>query len=137
MPALYSFNWARSIVLQEKRKYPRATEFVCAMLEISLDNLAAFLAHGDPMWPKLRNAIHLVNSYMEYGPKKADRVTVVKYMRELSYYADDERLAKRLDKLFPREDNERAGIRGGFGGLPAEETLPLFPDLEESQPCST
>lgn len=134
MPASYSYNWSRRVVRELTGKYPRASEFVKKLLEITEDNLIAYLASNDPMWPHLRSLMHFVDQMYQYGSQQPDTVTIVKYLRENPFYKTDLRLMKRLDKLYGETDTRRAGIRGVSGGLLPDGNLPLFPELENSSP---
>jgi hypothetical protein len=69
MSASYSLSWARGIVSKLREKHARGTEDVERYLGITDEDLANFLAHGDPMFAALRNLIHCSESWMEEHPE--------------------------------------------------------------------
>lgn len=111
-PASYSFEWAKSIVTRVIEKYPRATEILCILLDLTPRQMATYLAKGDPLWPVLRSWIHLIEIYLQIHQKNG-YYTAVEYFRSRYRYIYNgdqaERLAKRLEFVIMKEQGSRGG----------------------------
>ena len=95
----YSVEWSRNIVRRLYEKYPRATDFVCDLLEIKLMELAAFLAHGDPIYPKIRDAIHWADNWERSPNFGGWNYTNVKQFGGLICRRMPGRMSIRVDKV--------------------------------------
>lgn len=101
--AKYSFSWAESVVNKLRKAYPRATEDVMRILDITARNMAAFLAVGDPVFVDIRNLVHFLdnagNPLSEHYTDDKLIVVIKMNWRSKSGIRIQERLDKQL-KLF-------------------------------------
>lgn len=112
-PARYSLSWALSVVYRLKEKYARATELAEENLEISDKDLAKFLAIGDPVFPQIRELVHIYDNYLKVSHLD---FSTTQELSEMAYYLRRkgwERLAGRLDSVSKRRRLEEQGSRGG------------------------
>jgi hypothetical protein len=129
----YSFSWAFNVVQDLKSKYPRATEFVWKLLDITDKHATAFLAFGDKMWIDLRDLTHRTQKWLEINARHPDYETYVWYMstrlESFTGLHEKERLTARIKRTSVEEQVSRQ--RGG--GLPAEPSQPsLFPEFNNA-----
>ena len=80
-PYKYALRWAATVVDEVQAKYPRATELVGQVCQITLYDLAKFIAKPDPLWIYLRKAIQIADRNMRHNPR-ADHYTHVKRSTE-------------------------------------------------------
>lgn len=110
-PANYPVSWALTIVYRLKETYPRATEIVKQNLEINDRNLAVYLARRDPIFPQIRELIHIYDNWLKRT--KSD-MTTTQELRETAYYLRRkgwERLADRLDGISKQRRIQEQGSR--------------------------
>jgi hypothetical protein len=98
-PASYSYSWAMSVVNQLYDKYPRATEVVKEILQITDRHLAAYLANADPLWPDLRNLVKVVDNDLKSCAQPWNTPAHVKCTSIYLRRKGKERLADRLDAV--------------------------------------
>jgi hypothetical protein len=109
-----------TVVKQLNQKYPRATESVRQILDITDRNLAAYLASGDALWPKLRDFVHICAHLQGLRP---DYYTDVKIADDIRcYYRGKgwERIAERLDRKEIQVKLKEQESRGGGGASVSE-----------------
>jgi hypothetical protein len=114
-PASYPYSWALERAQDLYRAHPRATETVLELLDISLKQLALFLAKRDPVWVDIRDAIHLAENWIR------NRGCTTQTFRVEGIFALElrrkgkERLADRLDAVQKRHIIEEQGSRERTG----------------------
>jgi len=98
--ARYSYSWSLGVVNDLKRKYPRATEMMKQILDLSDRNLVAYLATGDPLWPDLRNMVHALDNASD-GRRTLDMIytteQMLSHLRQYWHCKCAERIWKRID----------------------------------------
>jgi len=76
-PYKYALSWAATVVDEVQVRYPRATEIVSKVCNITPYDLAKFIAKPDPLWIYLRKAIQIGHRNMQHAPG-TDHYTNVK-----------------------------------------------------------
>ena len=131
LPALYSYQWAMGVVQKLIRTYPRATDISMKILDLTKENLAAYLAHGDPVFPRIRDLIHVVDKLENrYGQEWV----MSNYSSFLSRYYQrifPGRLMERLTAIQPELIIEEQVKQVGKMKPKAESSLPSFPGNSE------
>jgi hypothetical protein len=112
-PARYSYSWAASVVERLKEKYARATDHVETILDITDRDLANFLARGDPVFPQLREFIHIMDNWDRTSQRPDHYLTDVNQISSYIRRKGWERLANRLDEIGIRDRIKEQGSRGG------------------------
>lgn len=100
MPAAYSYSWANSVVQKLADKYPRATEDVCEILQISPKILAKYLANNDPVFAQLRDLIHLAHNWANSPNWPGWTTQMLSTLESYVHRKGWERVQKRLDELY-------------------------------------
>lgn len=118
----YSITWARSIVDQLAAAHARATEAVLEFYDISLKDLALYLAKGDPVFTYLKKRIKYISRQMEN--QKADATTIQLLSDERHYVALNapESARQRLDARINSTDTQEAGFKRAEPGRSEAET---------------
>jgi len=127
----YAFSWAVSVVNQLHSKYARATEKVCAILEITCSDLAKYLAFDDPLWRYLRDTIKKLDGNLAYYGERYTTAHLLSVFQgplaKKRFGNQAERLDKRLKSLSIKEQGSRLGAdRSVSEGKP----LPSSPDID-------
>lgn len=122
-PAHYSFSWANGVVEKLRRKYARATDTVEAILAISDRDLAKYLANADPVFPKLRDMIHIADNWIQRGANLTTNPTQLACFLTTIRYRTNQRILDRLDAVNFCGRLEEQGSRGG-GGAERSEAIP-------------
>ena len=130
MPASYSYRWANEVATTLGNSYPRATDIFCDILDISIKDLANFLARGDPIFPICRNLIHFIDRIGSGSAWKHDldfyRANIAVFCRQKQI----KRILDRLDKVsnfaILKEQAFKARDGGGQAADPSRP-LDLFP----------
>ena len=132
----YSFKWAATIVDQVQRKYARATEMVCEVLDITPRDLVKYLAYGDPLWHILRTCIantdNNIKYYgMRYTPTHLLSIFTGK-LKEKRFGNQAERLDKRVKSIILKKQGSRGEGAGGEaeGSQPTPSSPPSGPDVD-------
>jgi hypothetical protein len=128
-PAKYSYSWAQSVIDKLKEKYPRATETVCIILDITEKDLAKYLAIGDNIFPQLRELIRMCDNWIKTSSPEADTIQVCScgswYLRRKGW----ERIADRLDEVRNRDKMKEQVSRGAvLGAVGDDGQLPFIFD---------
>lgn len=122
----YSYNWANSVVGTLLAKHARGGKTVLEWLAISPQELARFLAHGDSLWPALRDLLKIVDSWENTPNFPGWNKEMCQHLWDFKKNKLPERLAKRLDRGCFGAKLEEQGIREGSRG--AQATIdPSFP----------
>lgn len=95
----YSQQWAEHIVDQVREKYPRGTENFLEIFKVSTKQLARFLTHRDPLWPKLRLLIRFMEACHMNPKYKPTTEEIRRIVREHLQRIHEERLLGRLDEV--------------------------------------
>lgn len=72
----YSVSWAYSVVNDIKRTYPRATEIVYHLLELSGKKHALLLANKDTLFVSIRTMIQRTNKLLRLHGKEIDTTQI-------------------------------------------------------------
>lgn len=112
----YSFTWAEHVVNLLTQKHARGVNAFKRVFEVNDRQLACFLARGDPIWPQIRDIIHLMENWEKKGCSWDIYSTDVKLLRQHLHRTQRLRLLGRLDKVQNSAKNERAGKQGEGGG---------------------
>ncbi len=115
-PAHYSRSWAENVIKQVAGKYPRATEDVKKILDITDRNLAAYLASGDPLWPKLRLMVQIAANWESRANWQGWTPSNVRYLAIEMRRKGSFRLADRIDKVRNQARIQEQGSGEGNGG---------------------
>jgi hypothetical protein len=126
----YSYRWANEVIQRLHRKHARATEIFCRMYQITLRDLAHYLAIGDSFYVYARERIKKISQRNERLGKEITLTDL--YDWELYYPVRfrppglQERLTKRLRGLILQEQVSK-GIPGGLrpdGNRPSDSEFP-------------
>lgn len=98
-PANYSLNWAAGVIKELKNKHARGCNIVEEVLGITDRNLAKYLATGDPLYPKLRQIIKLLDNLSLGAGKHATKAMLVANLGAMADRPGFERIKKRLTDL--------------------------------------
>lgn len=63
--AIYSLDWALTIVRKALESYPREWEILMDVLQVTERQLAYLIACNDPSWPSLRSLTHLLRRWRD------------------------------------------------------------------------
>lgn len=110
----YSYSWAMHVVLQLRDKYARALTDVEELLAIEDRDFAKYLALGDPVFPQLRQAVHIVNNWQNSanwaGWTRVNKLMFTMQMKKMGYV----RIAERLDsRKSANTIQEQGSSKGG------------------------
>lgn len=129
----YSFRWARTVVDNLYQKYPRATEIVCLVLDITQDNLATYLAKGDNVFPVIREFIHIAARWEHVQGFDGWSIQMLSSLKVVMRQKGPDRIRERLDAVSLKDYPQRAGrkeVAGGGNTDDCHQPL-LFEDLYE------
>lgn len=125
MPARYSYRWANGIATDLANKYGRATDIFCEILDISVKDLAKFLANGDEIFAICRNLIHFMD---RIGEGSAWKHEITFYRANLRAFCAGKGIKRIVDRIDTVENStilkEQAFKAGAGGGQRAEPRLP-------------
>lgn len=118
----YSITWARSVVDKLWESYPRATEAVLEYYDISLENLAAALAKGDPVFDYMKKRIKYIARQEEN--QRASAKVVQMLSDELHYVMLNStgKTQERLDSRIKTIQTQRAGFKRAEPGRSEAES---------------
>lgn len=131
MPALsrprYSYSWGYSVIMRLVDAYPRASNMVLKVLDISIRQLVTFIVTGDEVYPQIRQLIHDTRFFIDKPEVSSKYSTYVEYLIVKSSSRGWDRLADRLTQKGNCLNIEEQAIKGqGDGG---EAEIPLQPLL--------
>jgi len=108
----YSLTWARQVVEQLRASRTRATDHVLQLYGITIENLALYLARGDPVYNYLKKRIKYVGNAVLRDDMPLS--TIQKLSPERNYIAKfaPESARRRLDSRFLECETRRAGCEG-------------------------
>jgi len=112
-PAHYSLTWANGVISALRRKYPRATEDVEKILGITDRNLAAFLAHNDPVFPHVRDMVHSLQAWRDRGANFGEDPVMLARWVEMWRRRANPRVKARLDSIDFCNIMKKQGSREG------------------------
>jgi hypothetical protein len=130
--ARYSLSWANWVVSELREKYARALTSVEELLAIDDRIVAKYLALGDPVYPNIRHAVHIVDAWQKSpnwaGWTRVNKRMFTLQMRKMGYV----RIADRLDNEKIDDRIEEQGSREGGGVSEASEPAFLWSSKEET-----
>lgn len=131
MTAKYSYYWASGVVHKLWDKHPRATEMTCEMLRISERDLTAFLAHGDEIFPVIRDIIHQVEVLMVIHGSKSTMELFLQKLTGLYTRKGPKRIADRLTSVANSLNIKEQSKEGRMDRLLADPSQPFLPGFSE------
>lgn len=113
--ALYSRSWAYGVLYDMCRKYPRATEVVRELLQLTNAQWVNYLVYGDKLWPELRRFVKIVDNWQSRPGWQGWTPYTLLGLRSVLGGMYAARIRIRLDKLYDWKRIEEQGIKGGLG----------------------
>jgi hypothetical protein len=109
------------VVKEWENHYPRGTKLVYEILGIDARGAAAFVAHNDKFWPKLRILARYFESCYTSGKFVPTASWGRANLRQNPAYKSNERLMQRLDMIEMESILKEQGKQGGAEGAQATE----------------
>jgi hypothetical protein len=133
-PAKYSFSWAETIVAKATEKYPRGATLIKNMLLVTDRDMAAYLAHGDDMWPKLRSMMSKGEDLLKNNTRLGATTVLISWCRLTFSPEMKERFEYALTTRQKRLRIEEQGLIQGREEANADERhqllLPFLEDID-------
>jgi len=111
--ASYSLQWSLGVVKQLEEKYARATKITYKILAINTKTMALYLSKHDPLFPKLRDFVKIVDKIDVYASPSYRMSEYSSLLSKFSSKFIDERLKGRLTAVQSELMLEEQWMKGG------------------------